>query len=193
MGRGQGWGGVEETGGGAYSRQHCCFEQWGPYLAQFVCVVRLSRVRDLCRSAWRVLGMPRSNRLSCPCDHVARRAGNAGAAASVGRRTGPFATRGSVERESRCVGTKSSSAARSGLGASGSTPRGTVGLSLCSHTDTVGVAKSYTTKNYLQHTPTRPVDAQRRSSATTNLEFTNFAGSALSAPYVANVNGPIRS
>jgi len=22
----------------AYSRQHCCFEQWGPYLAQCVCV-----------------------------------------------------------------------------------------------------------------------------------------------------------
>jgi hypothetical protein len=60
-----------------------------------VCVVRLSRVRDLCRSAWRVLGMPRSNRLSLSVSMRSCRASRGrrgcGVRPATQRRTGPFA------------------------------------------------------------------------------------------------------
>ena len=177
-----------------------------------VCVVRLSRVRDLCRSAWRVLGMPRSNRLSLSVSMRSCRASRGrrgcGVRPATQRRTGPFAYCNAhvsvhvsgdapLPRTSRRLPVVTAR----GSGSSGRQARPTVVRSRYR----VGPVHCRSSRNhtfihnylYLAHADEAGPDAQRRSSrATTNLEFSNFAGSARLRsllPTLPTVNVPIRS
>ena len=148
-------------------------------------------------SAWRVLGMPRSNRLSLSVSMRSCRASRGrrgcGVRPATQRRTGPFAT-----RTCRCVSGdaplalpsyESSTASRhgartvglraSGVGRAARRPPSRYRVGLCRLSGRRSSRNHSVIPNYLAHAPPDEAgpDAQRRSSrATTNLEFSNFAG-----------------